>query len=192
MMTQEDAMRVIISHQFVENHFIYNVAKCQANRAMAEVKTNIKDSTFMNSYIEGKYFNKRSLLALTGSEEDEHSAESKHQPPTPVDQAQQAPDNEQQERGEPAAQSPTAPFQHEPHLTPQLQQRVPPSPKREQVEKTRYTETHQTQKKMMNIQLNPNISTITNRNNHQTMDSRNVENHQHHRDMSHIRHHNAQ
>ena len=41
MMTPEEARRVIQSHKFVENHFIYGVAKRQANRAINEVDTNI-------------------------------------------------------------------------------------------------------------------------------------------------------
>ena len=48
MMTPEEARRVIQSHKFVENHFIYGVAKRQANRAINEVDTNIKNHTFMN------------------------------------------------------------------------------------------------------------------------------------------------
>lgn len=55
MMTPEEARRVIQSHKFVENHFIYGVAKRQANRAINEVDTNIKNHTFMNNYIEKKY-----------------------------------------------------------------------------------------------------------------------------------------
>merc|ERR1719391_396069 len=62
-MTQEDARRVIQSHKFVENHFIYGMAKRQANRAMTEVDTNIKNHTFMNSYIERKYGNKNNMSA---------------------------------------------------------------------------------------------------------------------------------
>jgi len=66
MMTQEDARRVIQSHKFVENHFIYGVAKRQANRAMSEVDTNIKNHTFMNSYIERKYGNKSNNMSACG------------------------------------------------------------------------------------------------------------------------------
>jgi len=55
MMTPEEAKRVIQSHKFLENHYIYGVAKQKANRAINEVDKNIENHTFMNNYIEKKY-----------------------------------------------------------------------------------------------------------------------------------------
>jgi len=56
-MTTDDAKRVIYSHKFVENQHIYGFARRNANRALTEVDTYIKNHQFMNNYIEKRYGN---------------------------------------------------------------------------------------------------------------------------------------